>query len=677
MTVRAVMLGLLAALALCGVGYLNDRVLLLENITAGALLPISVFGVLFVLAMAANPLLYRLGRNLRFRPAELAVIVTLMLVACSIVSGGMMDHFTPTLMMPAYYQEMRPGWKAIGLVDYAPPRLLACGGQYDQEIVQGFLLGWGRPRAPIGLGDVPWAQWRGPLSTWLPLAVLMAVAATCMAVIVHPQWSRREHLRYPIAEMASSLMAQDPDKATGTIFRKKIFWIGLAIILTIRTINGLAGYYPSVPRIPLVVNLLPFRELWRAPWAMERGHWLLLPELFPSVVAFSFFLSSEITLSLGLCQWILVPIGGMLIAHGVDLYTGYMSGGVMGWQRFGSYLAFALMILYVGRRYYWLLLKQALTFRPHTEVENSAAWSCRIGLLAMAAVVVILLANGLDWPMAVLTVALMLMTLLCVSRITAETGLFMIHPRWQPLGVLLGLFGYYALGPDTIVIVGLACAVLTLDQGKTLMPYLINALKICDDSGVRPKRVGPAAVATYAMGVVLAVTVALWANYNFGVRQDDFTTYRVPTMPFRAAETAIQHLAVRGQLEAAERMGPVESLKHIRADSTFLWSAGVGFGLVLIVSALRQRLPRWPLHPVMFLIWGTYPAAHFNNSFLLGWFLRTLVLRFAGYSALKRARPFMIGVIAGDLLGGAIFMAAGAIFFALTGEEPPRLEIFP
>ena len=352
-------------------------------------------------------------------------------------------------------------------------------------------------------------------------------------------------------------------------------------------------------------------------------------------------------------------------------------GGVTAWQRSGSFLAFALIILYMGRRHYWLVLKGAFTFRRHPEVEGYTTWACRVGLLSTAAVVAILIALGLDWPMAILTVGMMLMTFVCVARITAETGMFVIDPRWQPLGVLLGLFGAYALGPETIVIVGLACAALSLGPGQTLLPYLVNGLKMADDTGVQPRRVGPVVVATFVICLALAVTVILWANYNFGVKYNNFTTDRVPTMTFRAAETAVHELRSWGGLEAAKGLGPLERLAHIRPSEKFLWSAGAGFLLVLVVGALRQRMPRWPLHPVMFLVWGTYPAAMLNHSFLLGWLIRRAVTRFAGPGALRKAKPFMIGVIAGDLLGGAVFMAVGAIYYGLTGHQPPPVEIFP
>lgn len=677
MTVRAVMLGLIAALTLAAVAYLNDQVVALETITAGSLLPISVFSLLFILAIIINPLLYLLGAKRRFRPAELAVIVLLMLVACSVSSRGMLDTFTPAVMMPLHYQNIRPGWRDKKLLSYAPRRMIPCDGQYDKEAVAGFIEGRGRHGRPIGLGDVPWVQWSGPLSVWMPMAVLMAVAATCTAVIVHRQWSRREHLRYPITEMASALMAQQPGSATGPLFRNRLFWLGLAIVLSVRVINGLATWYPEIPRIPMMISFTALREHTRGMWATRFGDYLLYPTLYPTIAAFSFFLSSEIAFSLGISQWIVVPIGSLLIAHGMNPATGYMSGGAPGFQRFGSYLAFALIILYMGRRHYWLVLKGALTFRRHREVADYTTWACRIGLAAVTGAVVVLVAQGLDWPIAIMAIGLMLMTFLCVARITAETGMFVIDPRWQAMGVLWGFFGSMALGPEAIVAVGIACAVLSLGPGQSLLPYLINAMKICDDQGVAPRRIAPLVVGAFVLCLLVAVPVILWSNYNFGVRQNNFHTLRVPTMPFRAAESAVNELDAWGDLEKANRLGPLESFAYIRPRRDFLWAAGAGFLLVLVVGGLRQRLPRWPLHPVIFLVWGTYPTACFNHSFLLGWLIRAALLRFAGHSTVRKARPFMIGVIAGDLLGGAVFMVAGAVVYGLSGFPPPAVKIFP
>ena len=57
----------------------------------------------------------------------------------------------------------------------------------------------------------------------MPLIGLGFVAAICLAVVVHKQWSQREHLRYPIAEVAGEFIAGG------------LFWMVVGLIYYIAT----------------------------------------------------------------------------------------------------------------------------------------------------------------------------------------------------------------------------------------------------------------------------------------------------------------------------------------------------------------------------------------------------------------------------------------------------------
>ena len=98
---------------------------------------------------------------------------------------------------------------------------------------------------------------------------------------------------------------------------------------------------------------------------------------------------------------------------------------------------------------------------------------------------------------------------------------------------------------------------------------------------------------------------------------------------------------------------------------------------MIATSFLRLRYTWWPIHPILFLVWATYPMAVFANAFLIGWALRTIIQRLGGTSAYQRARILMVGVIAGDLLGGLVFLAHGSLYYALTGLPPEIYNIFP
>ena len=72
MTIRSVIFGLLGAVFIAAVTYLNDHVWMLSQIVTGHL-PVFVFGLLVVLVLGVNPLLFAINPNWRLRPKELAV----------------------------------------------------------------------------------------------------------------------------------------------------------------------------------------------------------------------------------------------------------------------------------------------------------------------------------------------------------------------------------------------------------------------------------------------------------------------------------------------------------------------------------------------------------------------------------------------------------------------------
>ncbi len=104
---------------------------------------------------------------------------------------------------------------------------------------------------------------------------------------------------------------------------------------------------------------------------------------------------------------------------------------------------------------------------------------------------------------------------------------------------------------------------------------------------------------------------------------------------------------------------------------------GSGLGMVLAFAAIRLRWPKWPLHPVLFLVWGTYAGQQFGASFLGGWGVKVLVTRYGGALWYQRLKPLMFGLIAGEMLGGLAPMAVGFVYWLSTGLPPKSFYILP
>ncbi len=678
MTLRAFLIGIAAALFIAGFGYINNHVILLEPLESGHLIPISVVGVLLLIMLVLNPLLFRIRRSLAFRPAEVGLIIALMLIACSIPGRGLMEQFTPSMIMPIHWNKTYPSWQRNKLLDYVPSAMFAADKQEGSDAVESFVMGKGTPSEDIGIGDVPWAAWRKPLMVWLPLVLLTSTASICLVLVVQKQWVEHEQLPYPIATFMSGLMERGSDSAVGRLFRSRMFWLGFGLIFALRFWNGLYTWMPQ-ELVPIKVrfDFMPVSRLWpmalKAPWAGL----LFRPTIYPLVVGFSFFLASDVALSLGLCQFLFIPIAAVFVSYGVEMHSSYMAGGAMGWHRAGAYMAFALMIFYMGRRYYTQVLRRAVGGSSSDQIESHVVWACRGLAVALVLMTAILVSQGLDWTIAIITVGLVMIMFLGVSRISAETGMFFIHPRWQPLGVFLGLFGAYALGPKALIIVGLVCVVLSLDPSQSLMAYFTNALRMSTRLKLNPAKTAATAWGTYAAGLALATVVVLWAQYNHGCTKYGWSFQRVPTMSFRPADTAVDSLEARGVREESENLTPIQRLTRIQPETKFLWAAGTGFALVLLTSWLRLRLPWWPLHPILFLVWSSYSAATLHHSFLLGWFIKVMATKYGGQQIYHRLKPTMAGLIAGDLFGVFVFMIVGAIYYMVTGDPPVLYRVYP
>lgn len=696
MSIRAVLIGLVSALCIAGFGYINNQIIRLEPLESGHLIPVAVIGLLLML-VGLNALLFHVAPRHCFRPAELAVVGLMAMIACSVPGRGLMEQFTTSLVMPIHLNRLNPGWQENKLLDYMPSDLMADGrtkstddgesrfaseGKYAR-VVQPFVSGSETPDEYISLSDVPWSAWRKPLMNWLPLLLCTTLAVICLALIVDHQWREREHLPYPIAEFTASLLQREPHQAASSIFYSRLFWLGLASVATLRVWNGLAVWYPDVlVPVELRFNLWPLEALWPP---IRQGRWashLMVPTIYPIAIGFSYFLSTEVSFSVGISHYIFVPLSAVLISYGVDMNTSYLAGGSMGWHRAAAYVAFGIIIFYTGRQYYGQVLRCALTGRvsegSEEDVSSTAVNACRILLLALVGMTLILIHFGVDWTLALLTVALVMLIFLGVSRISVETGLFLIHPRWQPVGVFIGMLGAYALGPQALILVGFVCIVLCLDPSQSVMPYFVNALGVCNRFEAKPGRVAWAGFSTYAVSLGLAVVVVLWAQYNFGAPMTyNWATSRVPSMSLRPADTAVYKLKAQGLLEESEGLSAIERITSMRPDPTFFWWAGSGFVLVLVVSALRLRVKHWPLHPVIFLLWSTYAVATLHHSFLIGWLIKRSIMKYGGMGMYQKVKPLMIGIIAGDLIGVLIFMVAGAVHYVVLDELPPAYRVFP
>jgi len=690
MTIRSVLVGFALAMFIVLTAYFND-IYMKQTLLVSNHFPISVMGTLVLIALFVNPLLTRLNPRWRLRRAELAVIVALPLAVCVLPGLGFLRTFSQTLLLPHHFEKSIPSWQRNEVLSYVPNRLLVDLETHDSETVLGsYLEGMGTQDEHIGLGDIPWAAWRTPLLIWIPLFLILMFGLIGLSLVLHRQWTVHEHLVYPVAHFVH-LLTGGPDRPAGgqdktengrtqpeSIIRNRLFWYGFTPILVLHVVNGLHAWFPNFIEIPRVMNITPLTELF--PGMVGAGGWgLFKATIFFTVVAFAYFLPSDVTLSLGCCYFFRVLFILALTRAGITMRRFHMGDGDDSGLVFGAYVALAGFIIYNGRAYYRKTL--AAAFRrgaPPADIEQDSVWGMRVFLAMMLVGFTAMVGIGLAWPFALLALVSVVMMFTVISRVCAETGLFFIQPGWHTSGALLGIFGASALGPTMLVVVTLFCVIIAMDPRAAMMPYVVNALRIGENADVRKGRLAWLMGGTLAIGAVAGLVVMLWLQYDRGfTAEHGWDRKNVPQAAFKLLDAQIQQMKSAGTLEQARKMGLARRFLAISPNKKFLGFALTGFVLLIGCSFLRLRFPRWPFHPVLFLVWTTWPLLKFWLSFLLGWLVKSLVVRFGGGNVYQRGKPVMIGVIAGELTGGLIFMVVGAVYYFVTGFAPTKYMIFP
>jgi len=400
-------------------------------------------------------------------------------------------------------------------------------------------------------------------------------------------------------------------------------------------------------------------------------HFIERPLIFPTATAFAYFLSFEIGLSLWSSHLVFGTTKLILMSVGISTGSNFILGGWDAFTRFGGFVGTAVILLYTGRRYYGQVVRRALGLGGADRISRATGWQLRIVVLASVVVGILFTVQGLDWPLSTLSVLMLLTMFVVVARMSAEAGLFAVGAGWMPLSVLLGAIGGEILGIQDLFIVGLLSMVLCLDTVESLMPYVVNSLKVGETLRVHAGSIGGVMMTGLVLTLAVAVVVGLWTYYSYGFPTDEWGTYNLPGRPFLAPYRTAVSLNLTDSLHVPDAYGPLERLAKMQPSQRFVSWALIGLGAVLLFSTLRLRFSWWPLHPIFVLVWGSWTMGVYTFSILLGWAIKVFATRLGGSGFYQKLKPMMIGLIAGDVLAAVIKLAVSTIYFYATGLPAP------
>lgn len=623
---RGITLGVIFVTLFAFIIPIND--LYLRNTPlAGNLLPTNTVLVLLIFVLFVNPFLRKFLPNFAFRSAELAALWALMVIPSGIAMAGFWRYILPQIANLLYSASPVNRWDTL-LLPYAPDWLVVL----DKVTVRGFYEG--------NAGRIVWDGWLKPFSFWLPFGCVLLFAIFCLASLIRRQWTDHEHFTFPLVQLPYELVrAPNSNSNLPPLFNARPFWFGFLFSVGFHTLCGLNLYFPSVPTIRRIRRLGEY--LTGFPWDSISGTFL---NIYPAALGLTYLLTNEVAFSLWFF-FIAERTQQILFARYGWTALGMSATDFVQFQQVGAVIGLLAVILWAGKDYWRKVWIKAIgKLREQSDDDEPLPYPLAFWGLVASVVFLIawLVVRKISWILAVTFVLMALGFYLAASWIASNGGMLMVQMRILPLDPVWALVGSQRFPHRDIIASFLLQKAFTYDLRETLMPSLLNAMKMADLTNLSKR-----SLTLWGMGMIaLAIPVALfsWMRicYTHGGANLEGSTF-------------LQWHALHPYLLMVQAIDP-------GIQPNFVRSFGLAIGLAVFVGCftLRRQLVWFPLYPMGLIVCRGWAMENLWLMILLGWAIKGLVVRYGGMSAYQGLKPLFLGSVLGDLTMGGVFGLVGA-----------------
>lgn len=650
---------MLGVLLICIITPYNDFVLG-NTYVIGNSLPIGAMLVFFVIAVLINAPLSRYLPAQALSTGEMGVAFAVVLVGCALPSSALMRYLPPSLVYP--FWQARSDAETLRLLESIKiARWLFPSFKGDSPrqwmndpIVTGYAGRW------TGEGPPPYAAWIRPMLAWGVYVAFLYGAFLCLIAILRRQWYENERLPFPLATIQVAILeAPAPGKFFSPTMSSRSFWVCFFIVFAIHVWNGLFLYWPKYfPEIPLNFDL---RQVFsESPWRYADGD-LFRSWVYLTAAAISYFLPGAVSFSMWFF-YVLWQVWKMML--GVS--TGDPGTPGQGDQMFGGLAAYVLIVLWIGRRHWWLVICQA--FRGQRPGEPAGRYlsyrgsfwglvACLAGLVAFNTLA------GATVGGAIVITTMVTGGLFIVARIVAETGLLQPGSTFFPTRpwLILGSLGWAKPTSLTTVYLSGEAELLHHDVRESFGVFASHGVRVLDQTTYAGGSMSADDHAARKLGrrlmLLMALTIAvayftsfssmLWIEYEYAAQKKPDAKV---VNEYASAWGIMGHMTY----PSMDYMNQRFSSPHSPAGHFT-----VGAAITVALSVMRFRYVWWPLHPVGYLCFASWPMSQLWFSIFVGWLVRALVLKFGGSRMYSNARTALIGVIMGEALAVSFWLIIG------------------
>jgi len=579
--------------------------------------PGAVF-VLLVLSGGLNVILGLLCPRWRLAPWELLVVYTMMLIASAIADMGLASQLPAILAAPAYYASVENRWKEV-LLPHIKPELLPHG----EKVIRYFF-----EKMPKGM-TIPWGAWLKPLFYWALLLLPLYFMMIALMVILRKQWSENEKLVYPLTTLPMEMVREDRHSVLPPFFRNPVMWIGFGISFLVGCLVALHNYYPAFPEIKYASAL---------PWF--RGKMSLAFRLSFPMLGFFYLVNLETAFSIwffnllsqvfrGLVKINAFGMGALQITEDMGIYGS--PDPLFKQLGMGAMIALVFGGLWKAREHLRRVFRKAF-FNDPTVDDSGEIMSYRFALFGTI-ISGVMIALWLCWsgmplvPMLVFLVATMVI-FIGLTRIVSESGLS------EAVASTTGSsFAVAGLGTRAFTDAGLGAVGLTYiwcaDIRTFVMASAATGLKLAELTPPRRRNLFWFMALAVVLSAFSSIALTIALSYIHG-------GLKLSGWFFQGGPLACWNYIA-------------DKIKNPHGPIIAGWSAtAVGAAIMWSLQLVRQRFLWFPFHPLGFCVGTVWIMDQLWLTCLLAWLLKGAILRYGGFGAYHRMRPFFLGLIAGQ-----------------------------
>jgi hypothetical protein len=619
MTWRAFIVGLICVVGLNLLTPVNDF-RLGNTFLTGNHFPVGAFCLLLLLTLGLNVAVKLVRRRWALRQAELLLVWCMLICGSTVPNSGLMRFMLPYAAAAPYYAQ-RPdyAWEDTVLKEARPGVLLDTGP--TAVAARGFYEGVRRGEEV----RVPWRHWMPYFATWGTFVVLYYLANFFLFGLLRRQWVERERLTFAVARVPMDLtQSSGGSSLLAPLLRSRPFLVGVCVTATL-----------ALLRVSPVLFGAEQGWDWRIPLApmVEGTDWsgILLADavVFPIAIGFAYLVPTDVSLSVWL--FYAFACAEVRIADHIGRpMSGGLWSGYMAWQQAGAFMMFTVMVLWSARHHLWGVVRTALLPGGRTD-DSDEPIRYRVGLwgllLATAGMIAWYAHFGMTVWAALALLAVTLSVVVVHARVVAQGGLFFTQHRWSPPSVLHALSGGRIFGGSAALVATMQNAMMVADSREIFSPHAANALRISEVFRTGRRWFLPAMMAALLAAMVASAYSSLqWVYYDIGALniKQNYGVDMSPKAVFGEVHTMISD--------------------PTQAEPQY-WAMGIGATLMFALTMLRRTLYWWPVHSLGFAITTSYNVRELWFSFLLGWLIKVMLMKFAPGAWMRKARTFFVGVI--------------------------------